>query len=221
MNQPALDSTGTLDAIVGGNLRRTRLERQIPQHVLAAHMTSEGNRWTATTVSAIENGRRNLSLRELADLMRLLHVSVRQLLAVDEAEISHADWERTRWLTYQPYDLIDPPIDHHLFPDDPGISLEDESSPDAQFLIAQERRLQETVWRNLFGSHPTTDDRIRLHHASLFLFDRPLILERQARLKELTGSTVVDTPSARTVVGHVTRSIIADFKSHLSQGGSI
>jgi transcriptional regulator with XRE-family HTH domain len=221
MDRPTLDSTGILDAVIGGNLRRIRLDRQIPQQVLAAHMNSAGNKWTATTVSAVEKGRRNLSFREVADLLRLLHVSMDRLLAVEESEITHDDWIRAQLLMGATIDHEEPPIDHHLFPEDDGISLEDTSSPAAQLLIAQERRLQETVWRALFGVHPTTDDRVRLHQASLFLFERPLILERQKRLQEMTGSTVVDSASTRTVVGHVTRSIIADFQAHLSEGGTI
>lgn len=221
MNQNTLDSTGDLDALIGANLRRIRLARLIPQDVLAAYMASEGNRWTASTVSAIENGRRNVSLGELADVKRLLGVSLSELLSADQSEVDHRTWLRSMALLDESTEFDEPPIDHHLIPDDPGISLEDEESPKAQLLIAQERRMQETVWRSLFGGHPSHDERIRLHQAALFLFNQPLISERQERLNNLTGSSVVSDARSRTAAGHVTRSIIADFKKHLSEGGSI
>lgn len=105
MNQPARASTGGVDAAVGAALARLRSESHLTLQDIASAMAARyGHRWTRGTVSAIESGRRNVSLTELADLARLFECSLSALLPVDDlinamdSGRSLTDWQAETWL---------------------------------------------------------------------------------------------------------------------------
>ena len=77
--------TDPLCVVIGANLRQIREELGISQNGLAAAISARGtSTWTAATVSALETGRRNVSLSELADLLDVLNLSLRDFLAAPE-----------------------------------------------------------------------------------------------------------------------------------------
>lgn len=66
-------STGEVDAQIGASLREIRRSSGTTQEQVAAVMVAVGHTtWRAATVSALESGKRNCSLDELADLCNLL-----------------------------------------------------------------------------------------------------------------------------------------------------
>ena len=84
MDRPARNSTGRIDAYLGARVRDARQEHDITQEQLAAMMQFYGSEsWRAATVAAVETGRRNLSLTEVANLCSILRVNLAQLAGGD------------------------------------------------------------------------------------------------------------------------------------------
>ncbi|MDP4014944.1 MAG: helix-turn-helix transcriptional regulator [Candidatus Nanopelagicales bacterium] len=100
MNRPARDSTGGVDALIGAKLRAMRGERGVTQSSIADTMRAFDHNWAPATVAGVETGRRNLSLGELADLCRILNVTV-QTFVSDSATADTDTRARAEALVYR------------------------------------------------------------------------------------------------------------------------
>src|SRR5450756_537104 len=78
-------------SVVRRNLRRLRMKFGWRQEDLALKARARGLRWSASTVTAIEIGRRPVSAGELLLLPTLLQVSLTELLSGDHDEIADVD----------------------------------------------------------------------------------------------------------------------------------
>lgn len=74
----------SLSQVLGSSLRSQRERRGMRQDELAARMRAIGFEWGQATVSAVEGGRRRLSIEELAVLASVLSVALADLLDSDE-----------------------------------------------------------------------------------------------------------------------------------------
>jgi len=78
-------------AVIRRNLRRLRMKFGWRQEDLALKARARGLRWSASTVTAIEIGRRPVSAGELLLLPTLLQVSLTELLSGDHDEVADVD----------------------------------------------------------------------------------------------------------------------------------
>src|SRR5450756_3140015 len=78
-------------SVVRRNLRRLRMKVGWRQEDLALKARARGLRWSASTVTAIEIGRRPVSAGELLLLPTLLQVSLTELLSGDHDEVADVD----------------------------------------------------------------------------------------------------------------------------------
>jgi transcriptional regulator with XRE-family HTH domain len=78
-------------SVVRRNLRRLRIKVGWRQEDLALKARARGLRWSASTVTAIEIGRRPVSAGELLLLPTLLQVSLTELLSGDHDEVADVD----------------------------------------------------------------------------------------------------------------------------------
>lgn len=194
-----VDSTDPLSALVGTNARVRREELGISQSQLASAVSGRGTaRWSAATVSGLETGRRNLTLSELADLLDVLQLSLPEALRPEPNEPDGYLLHRTHLLTQ------------------PRWQGDTYGPPEIDPREARERRLQENVWKAIRGGHPTRANRLRLEAIAVELFGRSLLDERDARGAE--GAREGSAPSKATL-GHATRTIISELRTHLEQKG--
>jgi transcriptional regulator with XRE-family HTH domain len=77
--------------VIRRNLRRLRLKFGWRQEDLALRARARGLRWSASTVTAIEIGRRPISAGELLLLPTLLQVPLTELLSGDQDEVADVD----------------------------------------------------------------------------------------------------------------------------------
>lgn len=208
MNRPALDSTGGLDALIGGRLAQIRANRNIAQADIAAGMAVLGHKWTRPTVSGVEHGRRNLSLEEVADLVRVLQVRLGDLLDIDGQDIDETTAVRARALVKTT----------DLWGDwsQPEVAPVDEAKRAAQL-----QRLQENVWRTLKGGHPTDADRRRLDEVAEFMWGHDWLTERDERVQSSMQINDIEYAEIGVIPprynvgaynGHATRAMIADVR---------
>src|SRR5258708_32937231 len=78
-------------SVVRRNMRRLRMKVGWRQEDLALKARARGLRWSASTVTAIEIGRRPVSAGELRLLQTLLQVSLTELLSGDHDEVADVD----------------------------------------------------------------------------------------------------------------------------------
>lgn len=201
--------TDPLCVVIGANIRRLREELEISQNGLAAAVSARGTSlWTAATVSALEAGRRNVSLSELADLIDVLDLSLDKVLAPPDG-VDRGTKYRSKTLSRGRSNRE-------------GLERFDESPAGAgevelALRAARQRRLEDNIWRSLAGRHPTPSDRVILEKASSRLFGRSLLDERDLR-------AAINPSGARlrtAVLGHATRSIINDLKDYINEKGQI
>ncbi len=211
MNRPSLDGTGGLDALIGGRLAQIRAERSIPQTDIAAGMAVLGHKWTRPTVSGVEHGRRNLSLDEVADLVRVLRVRLGDLLDIDGQDIDETTAMRARALVKTTDVWGDWP--------QPDVQPVDDARRAAQL-----HRLQENVWRALKGGHPSDADRRRLDVVADSLWGQDWLTERDERVQLALQVEEVDyreigviapRPNIGAHNGHATRAMLADVREAL------
>jgi transcriptional regulator with XRE-family HTH domain len=72
-----------LRVIVGNNIRKWREELGLSQSQLAARMTGNGFRWSATTVAEVEKTQRRLTVDELMAMAGCLALDATALLVAD------------------------------------------------------------------------------------------------------------------------------------------
>ena len=78
-------------AVIRRNLRRLRTKLGWRQEDLALKARARGLRWSASTVTAIEIGRRPVSAGELLLLPTLLHVPLTELVSANQGEVADVD----------------------------------------------------------------------------------------------------------------------------------
>ena len=78
-------------ALIRRNLRRLRTKFGLRQEDLALGARARGLRWSASTVTAIEIGRRPISAGELLLLPTLLQVPLTELVSGDQDEVADVD----------------------------------------------------------------------------------------------------------------------------------
>jgi transcriptional regulator with XRE-family HTH domain len=78
-------------AVIRRNLRRLRMKFGWRQEDLALRARARGLRWSASTVTAIEIGRRPISAGELLLLPTLLQVPLTELVSGDQDEVADVD----------------------------------------------------------------------------------------------------------------------------------
>ena len=193
--------TDPLCAVIGANTRRIREELRISQSGLAAAISARGHSsWTAATVSNLETGRRNVSLSELADLVDLLEVTLAKVLSLP-SEADPLVRSRGRALTQQGR---------------PEIVADAKWEPQGELGVAmraaRQRRLEDNVWGAIMGGHPTPADRSALEAASLEVFGRSLLDERDFRATQKPVGRIQPA-----VLGHATRAIINALSKHLTR----
>lgn len=198
-----MERAGGIDplcVVMGVNCRERRKALGISQSQLAWAVSSRGSaRWTAATVSALETGRRNLAPSEMADLLDVLQLSFKELLQIPPHQADGYLRHRSQLLTQEEWQ---------------GDKYADAEIDPRQ---EKERRLQENVWKALKGGHPTSQERIELETMAVEIFGHPLLDERDSRVRDLADG---NQPS-KAALGHATRTIISELKTHLDQRGDL
>lgn len=201
----------TLDQVIGEEIRRRREEKGVRQEALAQAARAYGLEWNRGTVTAVELGRRGLSLGELALLPLIL----------SEAEIAHP--------------LLAPWL---LVPDRDG---EVNVSPGLQLPYQLVRDLLGEEWKNggrwsgtpIAPSQPA--DRAarlardaagaaeskaagtlrvpaeRVAEAALKLWGRSLTAERDVRVEALLDGQEASARRVQAIRGHVTRVLLEEL----------
>ena len=178
-------STGRLDAVVGGNVRRLREARGWRQIDVASRMAGLGHeQWRDATVAMLEGGNRNVRLDELADLCRILGVTVTDLLTTDDPDVT----------------AMTAPIVSTVIT--PVVDLEQMAATAER--QETERRFMATFWRRSLGLGRATDDKIALLDQSARIdYTRSLMDERDHRVDEVIseGARRGQPPTSKQVAG--------------------
>jgi transcriptional regulator with XRE-family HTH domain len=209
----------TLEQVLGGNLRRLRLERGWRQDDLAEKMRRIGARpvWSQATVASTERGSRRASLGEVLLLAGIFNTPLDRLLATD------ADWMEVAGA------VVPGKGPYRLGGEDPLLGLSErlasaaEVASDAQFrpVRAVARRYgvgedRETLYAILATSHGEAERKaarrlgtepLEVAGASFSLWGHGLTKERDSRL---TGEG-----DARALRGHITRTLLQEIEGRI------
>ena len=213
-----------LQLVIGENVKRVRRERQMLQEEVAAAARNAGLKWTAVTLTQIENGNRSISAEELLLLAVILDEPLPELLHYPDADIELSDTMLLPSAVLKALASTGSRIsDLHVVDD----SLQWRPAPNLEWEL--DERVLEAIWRaHLFpslltylrvrdGSRGEAERKAGMQMKgtaaemaaiALRLFGRSLTDERDVRARE----AVEEGKQLRAVRGHITRALLEEIR---------
>lgn len=189
-----------LDGLAAARLRDLLEAQGRRREDVAQKMAVLGFRWTGNTASQVINGRRGLSLFELAGLCEALEIPLLELLGADGA-VTSPDGSRSVTVP-QIVDAIDTG------------GGDWQARATVRALFRQELDEATAKVSRRLGVEPKDVD-----EAAMSLWGRPLAVERDHRIQ--SDDLDLNAPENRRTLqarrGHATRALIDELRAHLEQ----
>jgi transcriptional regulator with XRE-family HTH domain len=198
--------TELLSAVIGRNVRTLREMSGRSQDLLSRELRSAGLNWTRSQLAKAERGERGISIEELVILADALGVPVSALVAspgrvalTPQTSVSGRSLQlMLEGKKVRPHDFETPLSRGDWSAYERGVPWADANARAAQRLGATKQEI---------------------HAASVRLWGRVLLDEREARVEELTAGLNLDARSLQAARGHTTRTLMQELAEELGRRG--